>query len=104
MTFENVERKPLRQIWEESASFQKFRGVDWMPELCRSCERREQDFGGCRCQAFLLTRDASATDPVCSLSPGRAIVDGILREANSPATIAESQLPKSDWIYRPNPA
>src|ERR1700722_9048670 len=104
MTFENVERKPLRQIWEESASFQKFRGVDWMPEPCRSCDRREQDFGGWRGQAFLLARDASATDPVCSLSPGRAIVDGILREANSPTTIAESQLPTPDWVYRPNPS
>lgn len=104
MTFENVERSSLRQIWEESASFQKFRGFDWMPELCRSCDRREQDFGGCRCQAFLLARDASATDPVCSLSPGRAIVDGIVREANSSSTIAESQAPESDWVYRPNPA
>lgn len=100
MTFENVEQRSLREIWEESAAFQKYRGVDWMPELCRTCDRREQDFGGCRCQAFLLAQDPAATDPVCTLSPGRAIVDDILRDANAPppATL------ESDWIYRPNPA
>ncbi len=103
MTFENVEQRPLRQIWEESAAFQKYRGVDWMPELCRSCDRREQDFAGCRCQAFLLAHDAAATDPVCSLSPGRAVVDAILREANAPRT-EESRVDESEWLYRPNPA
>ena len=100
MTFENVEKRSLRQIWEESAAFQKFRGVDWMPELCRNCDRREQDFGGCRCQAFLLAQDAAATDPVCSLSPGRAIVDAILRDVNAPSTTTL----ESEWMYRPNPA
>jgi PqqA peptide cyclase len=62
---------PLRWIWEESAAFQRFRGEDWMPEPCRSCDRRQEDFGGCRCQALLLTGNASATDPVCSLAPDR---------------------------------
>jgi len=102
MTFENVEQRPLRQIWEESAAFQKYRGIEWMPELCRNCDRREQDFGGCRCQAFLLAHDAAATDPVCSLSPGRAVVDAILREANATAPV--STVPESAWVYRPNPA
>src|SRR5271155_3070578 len=102
MTFENVEKRSLKQIWEESAAFRKFRGVDWMPDLCRTCDRREQDFGGCRCQAFLLTQDAAATDPVCSLSPQRGIVDAILRDVNAAAPDAAK--PDPEWQYRPNPA
>ena len=62
-TFENVRQKPLSWIWAESPSFQRFRGEDWMPDPCRTCERRALDFGGCRCQALLLTGDAAATDP-----------------------------------------
>jgi pyrroloquinoline quinone biosynthesis protein E len=105
MTFENVENRSLRQIWEESDAFQKFRGVDWMPDLCRTCDRREQDFGGCRCQAFLLAHDAAATDPVCSLSPQRGIVDAILREVNAGAPGAPTApAAESEWLYRPNPA
>jgi PqqA peptide cyclase len=104
MTFENVEQRSLRQIWEESDAFRKYRGVEWMPELCRRCDRREQDFGGCRCQAFLLAQDGAATDPVCSLSSGRALVDGILREVNAgPETLAPPAV-SSQWVYRPNPA
>jgi pyrroloquinoline quinone biosynthesis protein E len=69
LRFDNVRDHSLRWIWTESAAFNKFRGTAWMPEPCRSCERRELDFGGCRCQAFLLTGDAANTDPVCALSP-----------------------------------
>ena len=102
MTFENVQARSLRQIWEDSHAFRKFRGEEWMPEPCRSCDRRAQDFGGCRCQAFLLAGDAGATDPVCSLSPQRTVVDAILAGVNAaPAAVA---VPKSDWLYRPNPA
>jgi PqqA peptide cyclase len=64
----------LRWIWESSPVFTAFRGTDWMPEPCRSCPRREADFGGCRCQAFALTGDAARTDPVCELSPDHPIV------------------------------
>ncbi len=71
LRFDNVRRRPLAWIWNESEAFNRFRGTAWMPEPCRSCERREVDFGGCRCQAFLLTGDASATDPACALSPHR---------------------------------
>ncbi|MEV4352339.1 pyrroloquinoline quinone biosynthesis protein PqqE [Actinoplanes sp. NPDC049596] len=60
---------PLEQIWFDSELFNRFRGTAWMPDPCRSCDLRELDFGGCRCQAFQLTGDAAATDPVCSLSP-----------------------------------
>lgn len=100
MKFENVQSQPLRQIWEESRSFQKYRGEDWMPEPCRSCDRRAQDFGGCRCQAFLLSGDAAATDPVCSLSPRRTVVDEILAQVNATPIAATST--KLDWLYRIN--
>lgn len=83
--FPNVRTQSLQSIWVESAAFNRFRGTDWMPEPCRSCENRTADFGGCRCQAALLLGDATATDPVCSLSPNRSIVDAILEEAAAPA-------------------
>ncbi len=74
LRFENVRDSSLAEIWASSPSFQAFRGEAWMAEPCRSCERRSIDFGGCRCQAFHLTGDASATDPVCSLSPQHDLV------------------------------
>jgi pyrroloquinoline quinone biosynthesis protein E len=101
MEFENIREKSLREIWEVSEAFNKFRGESWMQEPCKSCDRRAQDFGGCRCQALLLAGDASATDPVCSLSPKRQAVDAILVDAN-PAPSAETSL--STWKYRPNPS
>jgi len=78
MRFENVRDHPLAWIWKESESFNRFRGTDWMPDPCRSCEFREIDWGGCRCQAALLTGDAALTDPVCKLSPHRHIIDRAL--------------------------
>lgn len=69
LAFENVRDRPLAAIWEHSAAFQRFRGTAWMPEPCASCDRRELDWGGCRCQAQALTDDAAATDPVCWKSP-----------------------------------
>ena len=77
--FENVRNRPLDWIWRESESFNRFRGTEWMPEPCRSCPQKEIDFGGCRCQAALLTGDAANTDPVCTLSPNRGIVDAVLQ-------------------------
>ncbi|KAA5826020.1 pyrroloquinoline quinone biosynthesis protein PqqE [Saccharopolyspora hirsuta] len=79
----NVQEHPLSWIWSESPVFQRFRGTDWMGEPCRSCARRDVDFGGCRCQAFLLTGDASRTDPVCTLSPDHELVAEAVRAANS---------------------
>jgi PqqA peptide cyclase len=67
--FDNVRLRPLRWIWDDSEAFNRFRGTAWMPEPCRSCDQREIDFGGCRCQAALLTGDAANTDPACALSP-----------------------------------
>ncbi len=112
MSFENVREKSLQSIWQDSPSFQHFRGEDWMPEPCRTCERRAEDFGGCRCQAFLLTGDANATDPTCSLAPAHDVVAAAVRAANShvsePRSSAGSfvQLQKANqdfWSYRTNP-
>jgi pyrroloquinoline quinone biosynthesis protein E len=69
LEFWSVRDHSLANIWRSSPAFGAFRGTDWMREPCRSCVRREEDFGGCRCQAFLLTGDARAADPVCHLSP-----------------------------------
>lgn len=69
LVFDNVKDKPLGEIWYRSSAFNKYRGTAWMPEPCRSCPRKELDFGGCRCQALALAGDASATDPACMLSP-----------------------------------
>ena len=102
LAFENVKDRSLREIWEHSAAFQKFRGEAWMQEPCKTCDRREQDFGGCRCQALLLVGDAAATDPVCSLSPMRPKVDAILTGINT-ATSAQI-FAQPPWRYRLNPA
>ena len=83
LSFENVQTRSLQEIWAPSDAFQKFRGESWMQEPCRSCDRRAQDFGGCRCQALLLAGDAAATDPVCQLSPQRPQIDAILAAINS---------------------
>lgn len=66
--FPNVREHSVEYIWRHSFGFNKFRGYDWMPEPCRSCDEKEKDFGGCRCQAFMLTGDAANADPVCSKS------------------------------------
>lgn len=93
----SVREHPLEWIWESSPTFQAFRGTDWMPEPCRSCSRREIDFGGCRCQAFALTGDAARTDPVCRLSPDHEIVTEVVRAANSDDRADEA------FTYRPHP-
>ena len=108
LQFENVQERSLNDIWRNSRAFQEFRGEGWMQEPCKSCDRRGQDFGGCRCQALLLTGDASATDPVCSLSAERGKVDAILEALNAPgprpALAASDAASKPPWLYRPNPS
>ena len=84
ISFENVRDRSLAEVWRTSEGFSRFRGEDWMAEPCRSCERRSVDFGGCRCQAFLLTGNAAATDPVCSLSPHHRIIESARAEAVGP--------------------
>jgi len=65
----NVRESDIRTVWHDSPAFNRFRGEAWMKEPCRSCPERTRDFGGCRCQAYLLTGDADNADPVCDLSP-----------------------------------
>jgi len=101
LRFDNVKASSLREIWETSEAFQKFRGEAWMQEPCKTCDRRTQDYGGCRCQALLLAGDPAATDPVCSLSPNRPKVDAIL--ANLADSPEREPLTKPSWLYRPNP-
>jgi pyrroloquinoline quinone biosynthesis protein E len=110
LKFENVKNRSLREIWEHSEAFKKFRGEDWMAEPCKSCERRTQDFGGCRCQAMLLAGDPAATDPVCSLAPQRPKIDAVLAKTNEPQSATSAATPPTNplaapaWLYRPNPA
>ena len=76
MAFDNIKERSLRDIWYEGEAFNRFRGFAWMKEPCRSCPRKEIDFGGCRCQAFAVTGEAEATDPACSLSPHHSVLSG----------------------------
>ncbi|MGH7168902.1 MAG: pyrroloquinoline quinone biosynthesis protein PqqE [Gemmataceae bacterium] len=99
LRFENVRRRSLRWIWEESEAFHRFRGTGWMPEPCRGCPERERDFGGCRCQAALLTGDAANTDPVCGLSPHH---EKVAAQARSASTRLELDLSRT-WSWRRNP-
>jgi PqqA peptide cyclase len=89
LSFDSVRDRPLAEIWESSPAFEAYRGTGWMKEPCRSCERREQDFGGCRCQAMAIAGDAAATDPACSLSPDHAAMQALI--APGPDTAAADQ-------------
>jgi pyrroloquinoline quinone biosynthesis protein E len=81
LRFDSVTERSLGDIWNDSPGFRAFRGEDWMPEPCRSCDRRGVDFGGCRCQAFHLTGRAAATDPVCGLSPDHGLIEDARKAA-----------------------
>jgi pyrroloquinoline quinone biosynthesis protein E len=83
IAFPSVRESHIRSIWYESNAFNRFRGTDWMQEPCRSCPEKHKDFGGCRCQAYLLTGDASATDPVCELSPHHDLVTQAVARAQA---------------------
>lgn len=72
LPLERVGDRPIRAIWETGEAFTRFRGTDWMPEPCQSCDRKEIDWGGCRCQALAVTGRADVTDPTCELSPDHA--------------------------------
>jgi len=87
LSFENVRRRPLHDIWHESSGFNRFRGDAWLPDPCRSCDRRAIDFGGCRCQAFHVAANAAATDPACSLSPDHSRIESARRQASQGAGV-----------------
>lgn len=92
LVFDSVRHKPLAEIWATSEAFNRFRGTDWMPPLCRTCDQRDVDWGGCRCQALAIAGDAAATDPACALSP----MHGTLRALAD----AASSEPAPDFAYR----
>lgn len=114
LSFDNVKDHSLEWIWKESPAFQKFRGEAWMPEPCRSCDRRKEDFGGCRCQAMQLLGDAAATDPACHLSPDHHVVEEALLAMHAQPSIAQPDAAESFrgfeqavqglWTYRVNPS
>ncbi len=81
LTLPNVRDQSVREIWYDSPAFNRFRGDAWMKEPCRSCPEKHKDFGGCRCQAYLLTGDADNADPVCDLSPHHGLVTAAVARA-----------------------
>jgi len=85
LTFPNVRDHDLGWIWYDSPGFNAYRGDSWMKEPCRSCPDKVKDFGGCRCQAYMLTGDATNTDPVCGLSPLHHLVTDVVDKAQTPA-------------------
>ena len=91
LDFESVRgNHSIAWIWQNSDAFNRYRGTGWMPEPCQSCEFKEIDFGGCRCQAFALTGDATNPDPVCTLTPLRLIIDEALELNGS----------RPEYVYR----
>jgi pyrroloquinoline quinone biosynthesis protein E len=105
LRFSTVAEASLSDIWYHSPTFAHFRGTAWMAEPCRSCERREIDWGGCRCQAFALTGDAGRTDPACELSPDHALLAGARREAMGaiPAFVYRQHSNAAPMSRRPAP-
>lgn len=95
LRFDSVRDRPLAEIWHKGTAFNAFRGTAWMPEPCQSCERKELDFGGCRCQAMVLAGDAAATDPVCSRSPHHA---ALVAQAEADSSSGDTAL-----VYRRMP-
>jgi pyrroloquinoline quinone biosynthesis protein E len=96
LAFDNARERSLAWIWQESESFNRFRGTEWMPDPCRSCPQREVDFGGCRCQSALLTGNPANTDPACEFSPRHRLV----REA---VELGSEKSDLADLLYRQNP-
>ena len=92
LTFETIRDRPLADIWRDGAAFTAYRGTHWMPDPCKSCDRRTKDWGGCRCQAFAWSGDAATVDPVCSKAPNHAEIRA--------AALAEDDAHGDDFEYR----
>lgn len=93
MVFPSVRDWSLDRIWNEADAFARFRGTDWMPDSCRSCDRREIDWGGCRCQALALAGDAALTDPACQRSPHHGVLADALSTAGDGLATIPRRLP-----------
>ena len=101
LEFPNVQSASVREIWYESAAFGHFRGDAWMKEPCRSCPEKTRDFGGCRCQAHLLTGDAANADPVCELSPHHHLITAAVEAAERAAASGAHEQPLVFRDHRP---
>jgi PqqA peptide cyclase len=97
LDFPNVRRASIAQIWFESSGFTHFRGEAWMKEPCRSCPEKTRDFGGCRCQAYLLSGDAANADPVCDLSPHHHLVTEAVARAERPGIVEKPLVFRSEY-------
>ena len=106
LEFPNVRRASIEAIWYGSSGFNHFRGDDWMKEPCRSCPEKTRDFGGCRCQAYLMTGDAANADPVCDLSPHHHLVtDAVARadrnaESSKPPQHSSNEQNEKPLVFR----
>ena len=94
--FPNVKNEQLNEIWYDSSAFNKYRGDDWMKEPCRSCSEKENDLGGCRCQAYLLSGDAEGADPICTKSPHRHLIDQALEDSKNEILQAQPIIFRTD--------
>jgi pyrroloquinoline quinone biosynthesis protein E len=99
--FPNVKDHSIEELWNDSPGFNHFRGFEWMKEPCRSCDEKEKDFGGCRCQAFMMTGDAANTDPVCDKSPNhQALLDDVERIGKIAVAEKDMELKEQPMIFR----
>ncbi|HYL70594.1 MAG TPA: pyrroloquinoline quinone biosynthesis protein PqqE, partial [Candidatus Dormibacteraeota bacterium] len=96
----SVRNADIRSIWYDSPAFNRFRGQAWMKEPCRSCPERGKDFGGCRCQAYLLTGDPDNADPVCELSPHHGLVTEAVARAERAAAAAPGASSERALVFR----
>jgi len=97
LDFPSITEQSLHDIWYHSEAFNRYRGDDWMQEPCRSCPEKDKDFGGCRCQAYALTGDATNADPVCDKSAHHSVVQKIVKQAQRPRVRAGI---KQELVYR----
>ena len=104
LRFDNVRSRSLPWIWTDSAAFNRFRGTEWMPSPCRDCEFREIDYGGCRCQAALITGNPEVTDPACALSPYRHKLSAFVESCQgAPALGSAVETAAPGLVFRQNP-
>jgi pyrroloquinoline quinone biosynthesis protein E len=96
MQFPNVKQDGLAYAWQDSDAFNKYRGDAWMKDPCRTCDEKEKDLGGCRCQAFMLTGDAEIADPVCTKSPYRQLIVDAIEEAKNPVVASQPIIFRND--------
>ena len=92
LSFPNVREMSVGEIWYDSDGFNRYRGDGWMSDTCKSCPDKEKDFGGCRCQAFMLAGDATAPDPVCDKSPAHQVVVDAVARAQQPGAVSTAPL------------